>query len=317
MEPLSETMGRIAVELSSAVQQDVNLKRQRMATANPRDYDMAGSFPITFEKQDLHLRLIKDYFWKTAVQAIDRATEQADADASRERYGSMAQRYAQRMVAAGSEEAARRIAAEFCAEAAAFARREFARNKPIWAAMNAAVVAAIEDYWAFCQPVLDSIYHPITYKLAELERRITAYSMIQMAYDQTVVLAAMPTSHSQCENCGGTGKAAAPVGDADVPPDPDDKCPFKGGSKFNLSLGPISYSVTCTTVEIGFTAGGAASLTWDFKSKRVTQIFVGVGSQSGVGPAKLGGKFGAQVTFDPDGSVSDISSAASGSARLL
>ena len=130
----------------------------------------------------------------------------------------MAQRYAQRMVAAGSEEEARRIAAEFCAEAAALARREFARNKPIWTAMNAAVVAAIEDYWAFCQPIIDSIYDPITYKLAELERRITAYSMIQMAYDQTVVLAAMPTSHSQCGNCGGTGKAAAPVGDADVPP---------------------------------------------------------------------------------------------------
>lgn len=316
MGPLSETMGRIAVELSSAVQQDVNLKRQRMATTNPRDYDIAGSFPVTFEKQDLHLRLIKDYFWKTAVQAIDRATEQADADASRERYGSMAQRYAERMAAAGSEEAARRIAAEFCAEAAAFARREFARNKPIWAAMNTAVVAAIEDYWAFCQPILDSIYDPITYKLAELERRITAYSMIQMAYDQTVVLAAMPTSHSQCGNCGGTGKAAAPVGDADVPPDPDDKCPFKGGSKFSLSMGPISYSVTCTTVEIGFAAGGAASLTWDFKNKRVTQIFVGVGAQSGMGTAGLGGKFGAQVTFDPDGSVSDISSAASGSASL-
>jgi tetratricopeptide (TPR) repeat protein len=316
MEPLSEVIAKVIAEYSSAVQQDVNLKRQRMATANPRDYDVPGRFPLGFDKQLLHLRLIKDHFWKTAVQAIDRATEQADPDAGRERYFSMAQRYAQRMVAAGSEEEARRIAAEFCAEAAALARREFARNKPIWTAMNTAVVAAIEDYWAFCQPIIDSIYDPITYKLAELERRITAYSMIQMAYDQTVVLAAMPTSHSQCGNCGGTGKAAAPVGDADVPPDPDDKCPFKGGSKFSLSMGPISYSVTCTTVEIGFAAGGAASLTWDFKNKRVTQIFVGVGAQSGMGTAGLGGKFGAQVTFDPDGSVSDISSAASGSASL-
>ncbi|HON43058.1 MAG TPA: tetratricopeptide repeat protein [Bacillota bacterium] len=316
MEPLAEIMSRIAVERSSAVQQDVNLKRQRMATANPRDYEIPGTFPLRFEKQLLHLRLIKDYFWKTAVQAIDRATEQADPDASRERYVSMMQRYALRMAAAGSEQEAREIAAEFCAEAAAFANREFAKNKPIWAAMNTAVVAAIEDYWAFCQPVLDSIYDPITYKLAELDRRITAYSMIQMAYDQTLALAAMPISHFECGNCGGTGKATAPVGDADVPPDPDDKCPFKGGSKFSLSLGPIDYSVTCTTVEIGFAAGTAASLTWDFKNKRVTQIFVGVGVQSGVGPARLGRRFGAQVTFDPDGSVSDISGAASGSVSL-
>lgn len=313
MEPLSEVMGEIMVEDFSAVQQSVNLKRQVTAATSPQDYDIPGEFPLRFEKQLLHLRLIEDYFWKTAVQATDRAKKQASLDASLERYTSMVQRYAQRALAAGSEEEAEKIAAEFCTEAAAFARGEFAKNKPIWVAMNRVVVAAIEDYWAFSQPVLDSIYDPTTYKLAELDRRITAYSMIKMAYDHTVMLASMPISHDECPRCGGTGKAEAPVGDASVPPDPDDKCPFKGGSKFSLSLGPVDYSVTCTTVEIGVSAGATASLTWDFKNKRVTQIFVGVGAQGGAGPVKLGGKFGAQVTFDADGSVSDISGTASGS----
>jgi tetratricopeptide (TPR) repeat protein len=313
MEPLSEVMGKIMAEDFSAVQQSVNLKRQVIAATSPQDYDIPGEFPLRFEKQLLHLRLIEDYFWKTAVQATDQANKQANLDASLERYTSMVQRYAQRALAAGTEEDAEKIAAEFCTEAAAFARREFAKNKPIWAAMNGAVVAAIEDYWAFSQPVLDSIYDPTTYKLAELDRRITAYSMTKMAYDHTVMLASMPIAHSECPRCGGTGIAEAPVGDASVPPDPDDKCPFKGGSKFNLSLGPVDYSVTCTTVEIGVSAGATASLTWDFKNKRVTQIFVGVGAQGGAGPVKLGGKFGAQVTFDADGSVSDISGTASGS----
>jgi len=62
-------------------------------------------------------------------------------------------------------------------------------------------------------------------------------------------------------------------------------------AKFSLSTGPISYSVTRATAEIGFGAGGAASLTWDFKNKRVTQIFVGVGAQSGMGTARLGTSF--------------------------
>ena len=43
---------------------------------------------------------------------------------------------------------------------------------------------------------------------------------------------------------------------------------------------------------------------------------MGVGAQGGAGPVKLGGKFGAQVTFDADGSVSDISGTASGSTGL-
>jgi len=106
------------------------------------------------------------------------------------------------------------------------------------------------------------------------------------------------------------------IEDPDVPADEDDKCPFKGGVKFSISLGPIEYKVDCTTVEIGFTAGAAASLTWDFKNKRVTQLFVGVGVETGAASTKLGGKVGAQITFDSDSSVSDISFEASGSVKV-
>lgn len=316
LEPLREVAVKTHAQYGSAAQQDVELKRKIAAMADSGKYDVSGRFPIVYDKQVLHLRLIQEHFWKTAAQAMDRASEQANVDASRARYASMVTRYMQRMARAGTQAEQDQIAAEFCAEAAAFARAEFAKNKPIWSAMNAVVTPAIEDYWAFCQPILDSIHDPLVYELEELHRRITVYKMINGAYDMTEVLAAMPTSHSDCARCGGTGKAPVSAGDSEVPPDPDDKCPFKGGMKFSISLGPMDYSVTCTTVEIGFAAGAAGSVTWDFKQKRVTQIFVGAGVQSGVGPAKLAQKAGLQVTFDSDGSVSDVGGYASASISL-
>jgi hypothetical protein len=68
----------------------------------------------------------------------------------------------------------------------------------------------------------------------------------------------------------------------------------------------VEYKVDCSTVEIGFALIAAGSLKWDFKEKRVTSVFVGVGGQMGVGPASLGTKWGTQLTFDTDGSVSDV-----------
>ncbi|MEA4882809.1 MAG: tetratricopeptide repeat protein [Clostridia bacterium] len=312
---LSRVVSKVIEDYVVAVQQHDELVRG-LAAAGPRDFDSPDRFALSFDKQQLHLKLIRDHFWKTAVQAVDRAAEQLNLDADVQRYASMVQRYAQRAQAATSEAQGRKIAAEFCAEAAAFARQQFSKNKPIWAAMNAVLVPAIEDYWGFSQRVLDSIYDPTIYRLEELERRITVYSMIKMAADTTDMLASLPISHHECGNCGGTGVAPALLEDADVPKDPDDKCPFKGGAKFAVNFGPVDYKVACTTVEIGFSGGIAGSLTWDFKQKRVTSIFAGVGAKVGAGPVKLGAKFGAQVTFDADGSVSDISGSASGSAGI-
>ena len=51
---------------------------------------------------------------------------------------------------------------------------------------------------------------------------------------------------------------------------------------------------------------GSGSLKWDFKQKRVTSIFVGVGGQMGAGAVSVGSKCSTQITFDTDGSVSDF-----------
>jgi len=64
--------------------------------------------------------------------------------------------------------------------------------------------------------------------------------------------------------------------------------------------------VDCSTVEVGVALIAAGSLKWNFKEKRVTSVFVGVGGQMGAGPLSLGTKWGTQLTFDRDGSVSDI-----------
>jgi hypothetical protein len=307
-------MARVTGDYGAVVQQYDRAVRE-LAAASARDPDRPEVFPVRYDKQSLHLRLIKEHFWRTAGQAVNTASRQADVDAGTQAYEAMVERYAQRMAAATSEAEARRIAAEFCAEAAAFARQQFSKNKPIWAAMTTALVQAIEDYWAFSQPVLDSIFDPTVYRLEELVRRQTTYMMIMMTCDVTYVLASLPISHSDCGNCGGTGIAPAGLEEPSVPTD-DDKCPFKGGSKFSVALGPVDFKVGCTTVELEFAAGAAGSLTWDFKNKRVTELFVGVGAQAGAGPVTLGGKFGAQFTFDSDGSVSDISGAASGSGEI-
>lgn len=73
----------------------------------------------------------------------------------------------------------------------------------------------------------------------------------------------------------------------------------------------------CTTVEVGFTGGLAGSLKYDLKKKRVTHLFAGVGAQFKAGERlNLGEKFGALITFDEGGSVSDIRGDASGSAKI-
>lgn len=260
---------------------------------------------ISFENQVFHLRLIEDHFKAIVHRSATRAHEEMQWDEAQSEWKEIGERYLHRLEAAKTDAEAEAAHAAFCKEASAFARAQFTKNKGIWTQFYSEAASAAEDYWAFSRDVLDSIYDPLVYKREEITRRMIVYGMLAEIAGTGGLLAEMPVIHSGCSRCGGTGRAAS-VGGSPNAPQSSDKCPFKGGRRFALSLGPVEYKVDCSTVEIGFALIAAGSLKWDFKEKRVTSVFVGVGGQMGVGPASLGTKWGTQLTFDTDGSVSDV-----------
>mgnify|MGYP001372019166 CR=1 FL=1 len=260
---------------------------------------------ISFENQVFHLRLIEEHFKAIAGRAMARALEEMRQDEAWSDWEEIGERYVQRVEAAKTDPEIEAAHAAFCKEASAFAQAQFAKNKGIWTQLYSETASAAEDYWAFSQNVLDSIYDPLVYKREEINRRMSTYGMLAQIAGTGGLLAELPVIHSHCSRCGGTGRAVSESGSTNAP-ESSDKCPFKGGRKFALSLGPVEYKVDCSTVEIGCALIAAGSLKWDFKEKRVTSIFVGVGGQMGVGPSSLGTKWGTQLTFDADGSVSDI-----------
>jgi len=261
---------------------------------------------ISFENQVFHLRLIEEHFKAIAGRAMARALDEMRQDEAWSDWEEIGERYVQRVEAAKTDPEIEAAHAAFCKEASAFAQAQFAKNKGIWTQLYSETASAVEDYWAFSQNVLDSIYDPLVYKREEINRRMSTYGMLAQIAGTGGLLAELPVIHSHCSRCGGTGRAVSESGSTNAP-ESSDKCPFKGGRKFALSLGPVEYKVDCSTVEVGFALIAAGSLKWDFKEKRVTSVFVGVGGQMGVGPTSLGTKWGTQLTFDRDGSVSDIS----------
>lgn len=260
---------------------------------------------ISFENQVFHLRLIEEHFKAIAGRAMARALEEMRQDEAWSDWEEIGERYVQRVEAAKTDPEIEAAHAAFCKEASAFAQAQFAKNKGIWTQLYSETASAAEDYWAFSQNVLDSIYDPLVYKREEINRRMSTYGMLAQIAGTGGLLAELPVIHSHCSRCGGTGRAVSESGSTNAP-ESSDKCPFKGGRKFALSLGPVEYKVDCSTVEVGVALIAAGSLKWNFKEKRVTSVFVGVGGQMGAGPLSLGTKWGTQLTFDRDGSVSDI-----------
>lgn len=315
LQDLSRVLEQLQEEYRIVVAQDQALiasLRQAGGSANRP----ANISQLSFEKQQFHLMLLNRYFEGVVRKAMDRADRAADIAHWNDVYMGIANRYAaQMMAAAGSDEAAARVQAAFCSEMAAFCRARFADRKTIWAMLSEAAVPALYDYWYFSEGVLNTIYDPRVYRAEELARREAVNRMLTAIIDETIALGALPTAHSDCPHCGGTGVVPSPVGDAKVPEGDDDKCPFKGGKKLVFPIGPLEYKVGCTEIELELMAGVGGSVTWDFKHKRVTNIFVGVGGDTD-GPVKLGGKFGAEITFDEDGGVSSISSKASASTSM-
>jgi len=260
---------------------------------------------ISFENQVFHLRLIEEHFKAIAGRAMARALDEVRQDEAWSDWEEIGERYVQRVEAAKTDPEIEAAHAAFCKEASAFAQAQFAKNKGIWTQLYSETASAVEDYWAFSQNVLDSIYDPLVYKREEINRRMNTYGMLAQIAGTGGLLAELPVIHNHCSRCGGTGRAVSESGSTNAP-ESSDKCPFKGGRKFALSLGPVEYKVDCSTVEVGFAFIAAGSLKWNFKEKRATSVFVGVGGQMGVGPSSLGTRWGTQLTFDTDGSVSDI-----------
>ena len=292
-------------ELSAATAQLQQLAAEIQRVSAQRRSAGSALCTISFENQVFHLRLIEEHFKAIAGRAMARALDEVRQDEAWSDWEEIGERYVQRVEAAKTDPEIEAAHAAFCKEASAFAQAQFAKNKGIWTQLYSETASAVEDYWAFSQNVLDSIYDPLVYKREEINRRMNTYGMLAQIAGTGGLLAELPVIHNHCSRCGGTGRAVSESGSTNAP-ESSDKCPFKGGRKFALSLGPVEYKVDCSTVEIGCALIAAGSLKWDFKEKRVTSVFVGVGGQMGVGPSSLGTKWGTQLTFDADGSVSDI-----------
>lgn len=237
---------------------------------------------ISSERQMLHLNLVYNHFKAIIDRATERALDITQYEQGWLEHQKVLDRFLKRVEAAATEAWLKAAQAALWSEASEFAREEFAKNKTAWAQYCAEAAAAIEDYWGLAQSVIDSIFDPSVHEYEETARQMKALGMIAQVAGTGAQLAMLPMVHSDFGWCGGTGVIPSDPGTVNMPVNVN-KCPLKDGRKLAISLGPVEYKVDCTTVEIGFAFIGTGSLEWDFKQKRVTSIFVGVGGQTGAG----------------------------------
>lgn len=159
----------------------------------------------------------------------------------------------------------------------------------------------LDDLYGFSMPWLAKIESPYWSLIYGYEVKRVALSIsgnCYAAYPQTF----QSLSHNSCvSDCSVYANPYPEKPDEVNKKDPNaNRC--APNSKDEIALGPCSIGWDCESWEFGCAAGAAFSFKRNSVHKTTT-MFLGAGLEGGMGGAKVGGKFGGQITVGDDYSV--------------
>jgi Tfp pilus assembly protein PilF len=169
------------------------------------------------------------------------------------------------------------------------------------------VARLVEEYWIYTESPASRIYDPDTAEFVHQLRTLQVYASfaplaIQLPFQMMMM------------DIGGFGSMMRPLGEPlkpetpgsmdtiQVPEAKKDSCPLRDGRSFNPDAGLVSVKVTCETVEVKVGAIIKGSVTWNFKHKYVSSVYLGAATP-GKGLIQLGAEGGLRANFGPNGEV--------------
>jgi hypothetical protein len=169
------------------------------------------------------------------------------------------------------------------------------------------VARLAEEYWIYTESAASRIYDPDT---ADYVHQLRS----QQVYTSFVPFAVQLPFQMMIMEIGGFESLMRPLGEPlspetgetmetiQVPPPKKDSCPLKDGRSFNPDAGLLSFKVTCETIEVKVGAIIKGSVTWNFKHKYVSSVYLGAATP-GKGLVQVGAEGGLRANFGPNGEV--------------
>jgi tetratricopeptide (TPR) repeat protein len=172
------------------------------------------------------------------------------------------------------------------------------------------IARLVEEYWIYTESAAGLIFDPDTADYVHQLRSHQVYaSFLPLAIELPFQMMSM--------EIGGFESLMRPLGEplrpetvqvmetVQVPPPKKDSCPLRDGRSFNPDAGIISFKVTCETIEVKVGTIIKGSVTWNFKHKYVSSMYLGA-STPGNGLVQVGAEGGLRANFGPNGEVLSV-----------
>lgn len=194
----------------------------------------------------------------------------------------------------------------------------FGEWKPLAKIKHDKTMDLLSEYWIYCEQYLNQIYDTHTFNQMNESRKlfvIMQSGLLPSEYGVRQFSFAILLGSAMTDGNGNCPESPAPLvassgenTETNVPDGKAPPCPFKG-EKAKIGLGPVTLSLDCESIGVGYAEGVAASASWNFKKKETT-LFVGVGFSAsaslGIIRSDISYTQGVSVTFDKAGQPTDI-----------
>ena len=172
--------------------------------------------------------------------------------------------------------------------------------------VSGALYEAVDDYYAFTNPILERIYAPSFNELMNTWRELFIYTKLKQVAEMAAGLPDLAENHNDLKCVEPkTPEPSVEAKEPELPKEKPGKCPLGEGIK--AGFGSFSAELTCDYVKISGGEGILGSVARDFK-KHETTIMVGVGARVEYGHGNLTGEasVGVEVTLGRGNTVNNL-----------
>lgn len=182
----------------------------------------------------------------------------------------------------------------------------FSDSYKSYALINNSLQEAINDYYAFTNPILENIYVPSLNRLYNIHRELNVIAHLKVTAGYAAHVAELGRGYNELECIESQSGAADETQDPELPVKRQKDCPL-GKDGIKAGLGVLSFELSCEQVKLSGGEGVLWSVKRDF-NKHETTIWGGVGVKKDFG-SNLSGEatIGAAITLGQGDAVKDIS----------
>lgn len=163
---------------------------------------------------------------------------------------------------------------------------------------------AVDDFYAFTDPILEKIYAPSLNEFYNVYREVIVLTKYEMMTRALINMSEISAQYREleCVDPGPPDIKPAKIKDK-LTKKKEGDCILGDGIKFGISI--ISFELTCTHVQISGGKGLLGSMKRDFATKETT-LWIGAGAKVDAVVASGEASVGVEITIGSNSSIKDV-----------